>query len=83
MVKPTRTDYYLATLTPHGTVDKLIDGPHSKAFGAHQAAYLIKSLGLPSAGKPMAVARVQLFDVVPTSQGVNQDAVDTLNRIRS
>ena len=66
--------YWLAELDQHGN-PTLTDGPHSNAEGANQAAYLIEAMHLGQRGRSFAVARVELFECVPTSKGVNHEAV--------
>jgi len=66
--------YWLAELDQHGN-PTLIDGAHSDAEGANQAAYLIQAIGLGKRERNFAVARVELTECVPSSKGVNQRAV--------
>jgi len=81
MPPPRSPQYWLAELDQYDN-PTLIDGSHSDAAGAHQAAYLIGAMGLGSSGRRFAVARMELFDCVPSAEGVNQDAIRQINRAR-
>ncbi|CDN60002.1 hypothetical protein I35_1479 [Burkholderia cenocepacia H111] len=70
----TDVQWWLAELDQYGN-PKLSDGAHSERAGADKAMYLIKSLGLDNKGKRWAVARVELSEPRPSSDGVNHDAV--------
>jgi hypothetical protein len=74
--------YWLAELDQHGNPE-LIDGAHSNAQGASQAAYLIKAMSL-SGDRPrkFAIARVELSECAPTAAGVNLEAVRAINMMR-
>ena len=81
MIKRT-VQYWLAELDQYEN-PKLVDGSHSDAEGANQAAYLIGALGLSSGrDRKFAVARVELSECIPSSKGVNMEAVKILNRSR-
>ena len=73
--------YWLAELDQYGNA-KLIDGPHSGAKGCNKAAYLIKAMGLGSPDRKFAVAKVVLTECVPSSKGVNFEAVNAINEMR-
>jgi len=73
--------YWLAELDQHGN-PKLIDGAHSDAEGANKAAYLIRAMGLGKPDRKFAVARVELSECVPSSVGVNHDAIGAVNQMR-
>jgi hypothetical protein len=74
--------FWLAELDQYGN-PTLIDGAHSDAEGANQAAYLIQAMNLGgNHPRKFAVARVELSECVPTASGVNLDAVATINRNR-
>jgi hypothetical protein len=75
------TQYWLAELDRHGN-PKLIDGAHTDAAGANQAAYLIKVLHLGDQNRRFAVAKVELSECVPSDEGVNHEAIATLNNSR-
>jgi hypothetical protein len=70
--------YWLAELDQHGN-PKLIDGAHSDAQGANQAAYLIRAMRLGEPGRKFAVAHVELTECVPSAAGVNLEVVRTIN----
>ncbi|MBR8137211.1 hypothetical protein [Burkholderia cenocepacia] len=65
--------WWLADLDQHGN-PKLSDGAHSEREGADRAAYLHAALGLQRDRK-FAVARVELFEPAPRSDGVDHGAV--------
>lgn len=71
------SQYWLAELDQYGN-PTLIDGSHSTAAGANQAAYLILSMRLGKPNRRFAVARVELSKCVPSAKGVNQDAIETI-----
>lgn len=70
--------YWLAELDDYGN-PTLIDGSHEDAEGANEAAYLIQAMRLGKPGRVFAVARVELSECVPSSRGVNREAVATIN----
>ncbi len=74
--------YWLVELDQHGN-PTLIDGAHSSPEGCNQAAYLIMAMKLGKPGRHFAVARVDLTECSPSSQGVNHEAVATVNAMRS
>ena len=73
--------YWLAELDGNGN-PTLVDGSHSDAEGANQAAYLIRSMKLGRPGRVFAIAKVELSECIPTDRGVNKGAVDTINQAR-
>lgn len=75
-----KEQYWLAELDQHGN-PKLIDGAHSTKEGANRAAYLHTRLGLTSTQR-MAIAHVILSNVELNKNGVNEEAIETLNSIR-
>lgn len=83
---PIEAQWWLTTLDMHGN-PTLLDGAHSDAEGCNHAAYLIQAMRLPSSGKKFAVARVELFECVPSAQGANHEAIEAaeaeLSRLRS
>lgn len=70
--------YWLAELDQYGN-PKLIDGAHSSAQGANQAAYLINAMRLGEPNRRFAVARVELRECTPSAAGVNLETVRTIN----
>lgn len=70
--------WWLAELDQYGN-PKLIDGAHSRRSAVNKAAHLIQALHLGTSNRRFAVARVELSECVPSSKGVNQSAVRTLN----
>lgn len=66
--------WWLARLDQHGN-PSLCDGPHSERTGADRAMYLYRGLGLAKKGERYAVARIELSKPKPTSEGVDQDAM--------
>ena len=72
--------WWLAELDRYGNA-KLVDGQHSGRAGADKAMYLIKALHL-DAGRRFAVARVELSEPKPRGDGVNHEAIKTLNDAR-
>jgi hypothetical protein len=75
------TQYWLAELDRYGN-PTLIDGAHSDAAGANKAAYLIKALRLGDPNRIFAVAKIELSECVPSDEGVNHEAIATLNNSR-
>jgi hypothetical protein len=73
--------YWLVSLDRYGN-PRLIDGAHSDAEGANQAAYLIKSMHLSSENEKFAVAKIELLECVPSDKGVNHEAIRTINTNR-
>ena len=74
--------YWLAELDQYGN-PKLIDGAHSSADGANQAAWLIGAMNLGGdRPRKFAVARVEISECVPTAAGVNLEAVRTINMMQ-
>jgi hypothetical protein len=73
--------YWLAALDRYGN-PTLIDGSHSDAAGANQAAYLIRAMRLGDPDRRFAVARVELSECVPSSAGVDGEAVERINSMR-
>jgi hypothetical protein len=71
--------WWLAKLDQHGN-PTLTDGAHSDRAGADQAKYLLDRLGL-SRDRRLVVARVTLSEANPSGEGVNEEAVGTLNSI--
>lgn len=59
--------FWLAELDRYDN-PKLVDGSHDAEGGAHHALYLHQRLGLAT-GKRFAVARVELIEAVPDSDG--------------
>jgi len=74
--------YWLAELSVHGN-PTLIDGPHSLRQGANKAAYLIQAMRLGKPDRVFAVARVELTECVPSSKGVNEKAIATINACKA
>ena len=72
--------WWLAELDQHGN-PTLSDGVHSDRAGADHAFYLHRALGLGK-GKRWAVARVELSEPVANADGVDEDAIGTLNSAR-
>lgn len=72
------TQYWLAELDQYGN-PTLIDGAHSDAQGANQAAYLINAMNLGKKERRFAVAKVELSECIPSAAGVNLEAVRTIN----
>jgi hypothetical protein len=70
--------YWLAELDRYGN-PTLIDGSHHDAEGANQAAYLIRSMRLGRQDRKFAVAKVELTECIPSSKGVNHEAIATIN----
>lgn len=77
----TDVQYWLAELDRYGN-PKLVDGAHSTPEGANQAAYLINAMKLGAQGRKFAVAKVELYECVPTAAGVNTEAVEAINMMR-
>jgi hypothetical protein len=77
-----KVQYWLAELDQYGN-PKLIDGAHSNEEGVNNAAWLIKAMNL-GGDRPrrFAVARVELSECVPSSAGVNLEAVRTINMMQ-
>lgn len=73
-----RVQWWLATLNQYGN-PTLTDGAHQERAGADKAAYLIDAMNL-GRGKKYAVARVELSEPKPSSDGVNHDAIAMHNR---
>lgn len=69
--------WFLVTLDQHDW-PTLCDGPHSERTGADRAMYLYRGLGLAKKGERYAVARIELSKPKPTSEGVDQDAMQTV-----
>ena len=72
--------WWLAELDLYGN-PALADGAHSDRAGADKAMYLFKALHL-DAGRRFAVARVELSEPKPRGDGVNHEAIKTLNDAR-
>lgn len=74
------TQFWIAELDQHGN-PTLVDGAHSDAEGANQAAFLIQAMRL---GPPrrFAAAKVELSECVPSSKGVDMEAVAVINSAR-
>lgn len=72
------TQYWLAELDQYGN-PTLIDGAHSNARGANQAAFLIGAMRLGKPNRRFAVAKVELSECIPSAAGVNLEAVRTIN----
>jgi hypothetical protein len=79
--EPNATQWWLAELDQYGNPN-LSDGAHGGRDGAEQAYSLMNALNL-SKGKRFAVARVSLFDPVGNADGINQEAVATINAARN
>jgi predicted GNAT superfamily acetyltransferase len=73
--------WWLVELDRYGNVSRMIDGAHSEAQGAHRAFYLIQRLGLIKSDTRYAVVRCELFLPVPSTEAVNEDALNALNAI--
>jgi len=73
--------YWLAELDQYDN-PTLIDGSHDSSEGATQAAYLIQTMHLGKPNRRFAVARVELSECVPSSKGVNHQAIRTINRMK-
>lgn len=73
--------YWLVELDQHGN-PKLIDGSHDSPEEVNRAAYLIRTMGLGDPNRRFAVAKVELTECVPTSRGVNHEAVDAIRAAR-
>lgn len=69
--------YWLAELDRYGN-PKLIDGSHDNPEDCNRAAYLIQAMRLGDQNRQFAVAKVELFECVPSSEGVNHEAVKTV-----
>ncbi len=74
--------WWLVELDRYGNCSRMVDGAHSDAGGANQAAYLIKSMHLSSENCQFAVAKIELFPCEPTDKGVNHEAVEQINSVR-
>ena len=74
--------WWLVELDRYGNCSRMVDGAHSDADGANQAAYLIKSMHLSSENCQFAVAKIELFPCEPNSRGVNHEAVKQINSVR-
>ena len=72
--------WWLAELDLYGN-PALADGAHSDRAGADKAMHLFKALHL-DAGRRFAVARVELSEPKPRGDGVNHEAIKTLNDAR-
>lgn len=68
-----RVQWWLATLDQYGN-PTLTDGAHQARAGADKAAYLIDAMNL-GRGKKYSVARVELSEPKPSSDGVNHEAI--------
>jgi hypothetical protein len=73
--------YWLAELDQYDN-PTLIDGSHDDAAGANKAAYLITAMHLGKPNRRFAVAKVELSECIPSSKGVNMEAVKTINDAR-
>lgn len=73
--------YWLAELDQYGN-PKLIDGSHSTPEGVNEAAYLIKAMNLGNPNRKFAVAAVHLSECVPSSNGVDHEAITAINTVR-
>jgi hypothetical protein len=73
--------YWLVDISSPG-VPKLIDGYHETPQGVNQAAYLIRAMGLGDPSRRFAVAKIELSECVPSAEGVNHEAVQTINSMR-
>ncbi|GAA0753124.1 hypothetical protein [Sphingomonas trueperi] len=71
--------WWPAELDQHGN-PTLVDGAHSDRNGADQAKHLFDRLGF-SGDRRLVVARVTLSEPKPASEGVNEEALDSLNSI--
>lgn len=79
--KPIRSpQYWLAELDQYDN-PKLIDGSHHDPEGARMARYIIESLGLGQPNRRFAIAKVELSECIPSSKGVNRDAIQTLRKV--
>ena len=76
------TQYWLAELDQYGN-PKLIDGAYDTAQGANQAAYLIRAMGLLPVDRRFSVAKVVLTECKPSAEGVNLEAVRTINAAKA
>ena len=74
--------WWLVELDQYGNCSRMVDGAHSDAEGADKAAYLIKAMHLPSANAKLAVAKIELYPCEPNAEGVNHEAVASVNRMR-
>jgi hypothetical protein len=81
MSKKLGVQYWLVELDKHGN-PTLVDGSHETAEGANQAAYLIRSMRLGPQDRTFAVAKIELTECVPSSKGVNHDAIRTINEMK-
>ncbi len=75
------TQWWLAKLDRYGN-PTLCDGAHSDRAGADRAFYLFGRLGLSKDGERYAIAEVRLSEPAANAEGVNEDAIDTLNAAR-
>lgn len=80
-VKLRTPQYWLAELDMHGN-PTLIDGSHDSPKGANKAAYLIDALHLGNPNRVFAVAKVILTECVPSDNGVDHEAVRSINTLR-
>ena len=77
-----KVQYWLAEVDQYDN-PALIDGAHQNEEGANQAAYLIQAMNLGgNRPRKFAVARVELSECVPTSAGINHEAIAIINRGR-
>ena len=76
-----RAQWWLAEVDRYDN-PKLVDGAHGDRAGADKAAFLFGSLGL-TGDRKLAVAKVELSDPRPSSEGVNMEAVRDCNRARA
>ena len=74
--------WWLVELDRYGNCARMVDGAHSDAEGANQAAYLIRSMHLSVRDSTFAVAKVELFPCEPSSKNVNHAAVRQINKTR-
>lgn len=73
--------YWLAELDQYDN-PKLIDGSHDSPKGANKAAYLIAAMRLGAPNRRFAVAKVELSECVPSSDGVDHEAIQAINDAR-
>ncbi len=71
--------FWLAT---NGGQLALVDGPHEDRAGVERAAYIYRRLDM-YADEQFACAEVRLTEITPSAEGVNDDAIDTINKARA
>lgn len=77
-----KTQWWLAELDQYGS-GWMTDGPHDDRDSAEQALTIIKSLSFLNSDKDYAIAEVRLSKPTGVHDSVNQDAIDTLNKMKN